>query len=206
MRPEWRGSGFRNADPAGYAALIARLRDEFFVVSIADLEPGREWITGPVLRADVALHSGQLTFEQMASLTKRAALAFTSSGFMAILGPAVGTPTVSVVGGYESLGCHDSGERFAPYLAIGSIKQCACWTSQCRLHCDKTIDLTAALPRLTEFVSQNCIQIWDKPQRPMAEMFDEGEDAPPPPAPGRATIMSQRQAHHLLLQQQGLKA
>jgi hypothetical protein len=46
-RREWQGSAVRNADPNSYAALIASIRDEFYVISIADLEPGAEWIVGP---------------------------------------------------------------------------------------------------------------------------------------------------------------
>lgn len=161
-RPEWRGSAARNADPACYGALFAAIRDEFFVVSVADLEPGREWIVGPELIPDVAFHRGELTFEAMAALFGLADLVFTSSGFAAILGPAVGTPTVSIIGGYESVGCHADGERYAPMLNIGPRVPCSCWSSGCRKVCDKTIDLDAALPRLQEFVSRTCIQISDK--------------------------------------------
>src|SRR6202000_3318624 len=67
-RPEWKGSAARNADPASYAELFASIRDEFFVVSVADLEPGREWIVGPQLKADMSFHSGELVFETLAAL------------------------------------------------------------------------------------------------------------------------------------------
>lgn len=195
-RPEWRGSMARNADPASYAELFSRIRDDFFVVSVADLEPGREWIVGPQLHADVALHSGELTFEALAALFSQADLVFTSSGFATILGPAVGTPTVSVVGGYEVTGAHSSGAKFAPYLAIGPKVECGCWTSQCRQLCDKSIDLTAGGMRLMEFVSENCIQLRDKnwltPTRSVAEMFAPEEKLTPAQPFTRAGLMQQR--------------
>ncbi len=88
VRPEWRGSGIRNANVNQYAELVAMVRDSFFVVSIADLEPNREWIVGPQLIPDVAFHRGELPFDTMAALMARAALVYTSSGFPAVLGPA----------------------------------------------------------------------------------------------------------------------
>lgn len=169
-RPEWRGSIVRNADPASYAKLFQILRDTFFVVSVADLEVGREWIVGPQLKADLVLHAGELTFETLAALFCQSDLVYTSSGFAAILGPAVGTATVSIVGGYEGTGCHDSGARFAPYMAIGPRVECGCWTSQCRQACDKAVDMDMADAKLRTFMSEICIQISDN-TTPFDEMF-----------------------------------
>jgi len=162
-RPEWSGGSARNADPAAYEALFESIRDKFFVVSVADLEAGKEWIVGPDPKPDLTFHKGELVFEALAALFKRASLVYTSSGFPAILGPAVGTPTLSIVGGYEDPRCHDSGIRFAPYLAIGPRAPCSCWTSACRKVCDKSLDLDAAKLAVADFVSQNCIQIGDTP-------------------------------------------
>lgn len=161
-RTEWRGSIQRNADPAAYAATLDAIRDQFFVISVADLEPGKEWIIGPDAKADLSLHHGELVFEALASLFKQSSLALTSSGFGAILAPAVGTPCISVVGNYELPGCHDSAARFAPYMAIGPRAPCSCWTSVCRQLCVKTVDLDAALPRVRDFVSGLCIHSSDK--------------------------------------------
>jgi len=151
-RHEWKGSIARNSDASAYNELYASIRDRFFVVSVADLEEGREWIVGPPADADIILHKGELVFEELAALFKHADMVFTSSGFGAILGPAVETPTVSIIGGYESIGCHDSGKKFAPYLAIGPINECGCFTSACTRACDKTIDMSAAQPALLDFV------------------------------------------------------
>lgn len=198
-RPEWRGSIARNADPDCYAKLFQAIRDTFFVISVADLEPGREWVIGPELHPDMAFHRGELTFETLAALFNQADLVFTSSGFAAILAPAVGTPVISVTGGYESVACHTGGARFAPYLGIGPKVECSCWTSQCRQPCDKSIDMETAEARLREFLSEISIQIRDN-TTPFAEMFTT---APTPPA---ATFGAQRQATLLRMQQGGLKA
>jgi hypothetical protein len=162
-RPEWRGSVARNADPEAYAAIFNSIRDKFFVVSVADLGHGQEQIVGPDAKPDLSFHEGELVFEALAALYKRADLVFTSSGFSAILGPSVGTPTISIGGGYEDYRCHDSGIRFAPYLSIGPINGCTCWHSGCRLVCDKTIDIDAAKASVAKFLSENCIQISDRP-------------------------------------------
>jgi|ERR1017187_6351564 hypothetical protein len=155
-RPEWRGSMARNADPGAYNELLNSIRDKFYVISVADLGDGAEWIVGPDAKADLSFHKGELVFEALAALFKLADLVFTSSGFPAILGPAVGTPTISVVGGYEDYRCHDSGAKFSPYLAIGPRAGCSCWTSACRKVCDKSVDLDAAKEKINAFVSQTC--------------------------------------------------
>jgi ADP-heptose:LPS heptosyltransferase len=152
-RPEWRGSVARNADAADYAALFAEIREEFFVISVADLVEGQEWMVGPDAKPDLSFHSGELVFEALAALFARADLVFTSSGFAAVLGPAVGTPTISIVGGYEDYRCHDSGAKFSPYLAIGPKAGCSCWTSACHSACDKSIDVITAKDKLRNFVS-----------------------------------------------------
>ena len=159
-RPEWSGGNARNADPAQYAELLAEVRDTFFIVSVADLVPSREWIDGPQLKADVTFHEGELVFEQLAALFSQADLIFASSGFAAVLGPAVETPTVSIIGGYEPIECHDAGARFAPYLAIGPVHRP-----------DKHFDMPTAKDRLRKFLSPICIQISDKPAPEIAAVF-----------------------------------
>jgi len=151
-RPEWRGSMVRNADPATYAALLAAIRERYYIVSVADLVPGKEWIVGPEPDADLKFHHGELSFEMLAALFARADLAFTSAGFGAILAPAVGTPVVSILGGYEHAAWLSSAAKFVPYLGIDPIRPCACAISGCHRHCDKRINLPTATARLLEFV------------------------------------------------------
>ena len=170
VRPEWRGSGIRNADPGHYAELVAMVRDSFFVVSLADLEPNREWIVGPQLIADAEYHHGELSFESMAALVAKAALLYTSNGFPAILGPAVGVPTISVQGGYEPGTWLGDGAKFSPYLAIDTINPCNCATSACNRPCPKTINMPRARAAVAEFVGKLGFSTAAE-TRPLSEIF-----------------------------------
>lgn len=208
-RTEWRGSMARNAHPENYAELYAMLRPHFFVISVADLVPSREWIVGEELDVDLKFHEGELTFEDLAALFQRADLVLTSSGFAAILAPAVGTPCISVVGGYEGTQCHASGEKWAPMLSLGPEVPCACWSSQCTIPCDKTLDMGKASAEIAQFVPNYvpalCNATISRPM-PVSEKPIQFSDKPPAPVPGRATVFAappQRgtQAYALWLQQ-----
>jgi ADP-heptose:LPS heptosyltransferase len=148
-RTEWTGCPARNPDHVSYAALFDSVRDRFFVVSIADLEPGREWIAGLGCEADLYLHKGELPFESLAALTERAAMVFASPGFAIVLAQAVGTPSVCVYGGYEGNRTFDAGARFVPYLPISPVNPCACFTHG--HDCDKRIDMPHAFRALDSF-------------------------------------------------------
>lgn len=180
-RPEWRGSGLRNADPGAYAELVGTIRDSFYVVSIADLEPNREWIVGPELVADATFHHGELSFEQLAAIFAKASLVVTSGGFPAILGQVVSTPTVSILGGYEPAGWVSAGAKFTPYLGIDPITPCTCATSGCTRPCSKAIDLPRAREALAGFISAQIGVSTPTESRPLSEMFTP---APSPPTPG----------------------
>ena len=202
VRPEWRGSGIRNANVDQYAELTAMVRDSFFVVSIADLEPNREWIVGPQLKADLEFHHGELSFESMAALFAHAALVFTSGGFPAILGPAVGTPTVCILGGYEPASWLADGAKWSPYLGIQPISPCECATSACTRPCTKVLDMPRARAAVAEFSAKLGVSTATE-GRPFAEMFTPAAGPPPrqpQPAPrvmprirvGNPTLLNRR--------------
>jgi hypothetical protein len=149
-RTEWGGNGPRNPDPAAYAALYRSIRERYFVVSIADLQRDAEWMVGEEVEADVVMHHGQLRFEDMAALFARAALVFTAPGFAVILAQAVGTPNVTVFGGYENASSFSLGARFAPHLALEPIKPCQCFSHDHA--CDKRMDVPLAQARLDAFL------------------------------------------------------
>lgn len=151
-RPEWGGGSLRNADPTAYSEMAAMVRDKFFVVSVADLAPGAEWIVGPPFGADICYHAGELQFELLAAIFKRASLVLTSGGFASVLAPAVGTPCISVLGGYEPASWCGDGAKWAPYLAIEPIKPCRCGTSGCRNRCTKEVDIPHAKAAVRGFV------------------------------------------------------
>jgi ADP-heptose:LPS heptosyltransferase len=200
VRPEWRGSGIRNAQVDQYAELIAMVRDSFFVVSIADLESNREWIVGPQIIADATYHRGELSFDTMAAIMARAALVYTSSGFPAVLGPAVGTPTISIQGGFEPARWHADGARWAPYLGIDTAVPCVC-SGACQQACTKLIDMPRAKAAVAEFVGKLGISA-SAETRPISEIFAPAQAMPParpqhivPPTRtriGRPTLLARR--------------
>ncbi len=152
-RREWDATA-RNPDPAAFAAIFNAIRSRFFVVSIADLSAGQEWIVGDELDADVTFHAGELDAEAIAGLMASAALTFCSVGFALVLSQAVGTPVVTVYGGRECSRFYAYGERFAPTLGIDPIRPCECFSHNHR--CDKRIDVPAAHERVARFIEAHC--------------------------------------------------
>lgn len=153
MRPEWAGSGVRNANIQDYHTIATMLHKKYFIVSIADLEPGKEWIVGPEYPADLKFHGGEFPFETLAAIFQRADLVLTSGGFAAMLGPAVETPTISVLGGYEPKEWCADGGKFSGYLPIQPMKPCSCGSSGCGNRCSKALDLPYALAMVEGFTS-----------------------------------------------------
>lgn len=149
-RSEWGGCKIRNPDFDAYRALFLAIREQFFVVSVADLADGREWIPGQPVLTNVLYHKGELDIEVLAALVGQAALVYTPPGFAAVLAQAVGTPSVVVFGGYENSSSFRTGA--APYLGIEPVNSCRCFSASHA--CDKRIDLVDAKRRLLEFV--NC--------------------------------------------------
>lgn len=149
-RKEWSGTAARNPDHAAYQALYRAIRPEFFVVSIADLAPGAEWLALDEPDVDVRLHGGEIVFEALAALFTRAALVFTAPGFPVVLSQAVGAPHVAIFGGYERAYSFSAGADFAPHLYVEPVRGCDCFEHH---HpCEKRIDLAAAMEQLREFV------------------------------------------------------
>ena len=151
-RIESRGYAVRNPDHAAYHELISAIRDRYFVVSIASLSPRNEWTVGPQITADLEFHEGELWLETIIGLTRLAHLVFSAPGFMAILAQAVGTPAVTVFGGFEDHRSFSAGARYSSWLPIEPIHPCACWSHDCK-H-SKEIDLPLAHERISEFLNQ----------------------------------------------------
>jgi ADP-heptose:LPS heptosyltransferase len=144
----------RNPDPIAYAALFADLRKRFFVVSIAALKPGHEWIIGPQEKADVNLNHSELDLEIMAGLFAEAECVYTTPGFAPTLAQAVGTPSITIFGGAETFGMTLTvGQHLAPTLGIDSDAACGCYNRH--HHCDKRITIAPAKARIEEFLREN---------------------------------------------------
>jgi hypothetical protein len=71
-----------------------------------------------------------------------------------VLAQSVGTPVVCVFGGYERAYSFSGGARFAPYLGIEPIHPRDDFRHE--PHHDKSIDIPAAIDRLTAFVAAHC--------------------------------------------------
>jgi hypothetical protein len=150
LRKEW-DSASRNPDIDIYNNLYKEIRSKFFVVSVADLLPGIEWIVGNEMDADIKLHKGELDFETMAALFKQANMVFSAAGFSPVLAQAVGTRNVIVYGGRESFRTTErAGAHLAPTLGIDPINPCDChWHKH---DCDKRIDYGVARAKLWGFI------------------------------------------------------
>ena len=153
-RTEWGGCRARNPLRWHYNDLFRSVERDFFVVSVADLQPGKEWLADHLdaTLGDVQVHNGELDFETLAALTEMASLVFTSPGFAAVLGQAVGTPTVVVSGGYEDGTSFAAGAALTPTLAIAPINACNCFRHD--HDCPKEIDMAEALAQLSDFTGQ----------------------------------------------------
>lgn len=148
-RTEWSGCASRNPNHAAYHALASSVRRRFFVVSVADLQPGVEWIAGQPLAADVECHAGELDFETLAALASIAGLVYCSPGFLLVLAQAVGARLCAVFGGHESPRLYDHGHP--RHLLIGPRRPCECFSKEHA--CDKAIDVQRAAQQLQEFVT-----------------------------------------------------
>jgi hypothetical protein len=149
-RTEWAGCKGRNPDFDAYFRIFNAVRKYFFVVSVADLVPDREWVVGRPVVGDLEFHRGELVCEEMAALFQRATLVFSSPGFAPLLAQAVGTPSVCIFGGHESSMTIQHGARHAPTLGIDPIEPCDCFDHKHQHR--KAIDITRAIARVESFV------------------------------------------------------
>lgn len=141
----------RNPDADAYRALFESIRSDYFVVSVADLEPRKEWLVDDAVDANATFHHGELTFEALAGLAFISNMVFCSPGFATILAQAVETPCVTVFGGYERGYSFSAGARWSPYLAIEPVNPCDCFDMG---HlCNKRVDLDAARAALDAFLA-----------------------------------------------------
>ena len=149
---EW-DSRLRNPDPVAYEGLFRSVRDDFYVVSVASLSPGVEWIVGSAPSVDLAIHDGSLEMWEMAALFAEADVAFVNGGFAPVLAQAVGTPSVVVYGGFECHATtHSHGARLTPTLPVDTDDPCRCFSQSCGRQCSKRIDVQSATIRIRDFL------------------------------------------------------
>lgn len=151
VRDEWPGCAIRNPDFHAYAYLFELIRRRFYVVSIADLVPNKEWTVGREVDVDLKLHRGELHFPALVGLFAMASMVYTSPGFATVLAQAVSTPLVTVFGGRESGQTISLGARYSPTLAIDPIKPCMCMSTEHGCSENKAIDLVVARRKIIGF-------------------------------------------------------
>ena len=150
VRAEW-DSTSRGCNPEYICQAAELLRSRgFHVVSVADLEPGKEWIVGDTPKADTYYHHGELSITQLMSLIERADVVVTPVGWAVPASIAYQTPCFVVAGG--------RGGHNAPHVItdpdmnlqrVGwAIPDEYCMCTQAKHECSKHItDFTGKLTR-----------------------------------------------------------
>jgi ADP-heptose:LPS heptosyltransferase len=151
VRTEWNNCEKRNPDEKQYVELLRYIRDEFFVVSVADLVPYVEWAVSEDIKADKEYHHGELDFQTITALIYRSALVFASAGFAIPAARSVGTSAVCVFGAYENSSSFSQGE--GAYLGIDPMHKCNHYSKQCS--CKKDIDMDLAKQKIRSFINAN---------------------------------------------------
>jgi hypothetical protein len=140
VRSEWRNEA-RNPLPAYVSRLAARLMASHHVITVADLQPGAEWLDGPPVPAHTRFERGELDVSLLMRLIAQADLVIGGVGFLLPAAIAQATPAFIVQGGH---GAHNAPERITdPRLDTSRIgfarpdRFCVC---DKMLHrCEKTI-------------------------------------------------------------------
>lgn len=149
VRKEFGSGRKRNPDAKHYYDLFQAIRDDYFVISVADIDDENEWIVSYPVDADLAFHAGELKFEALAALFKLADLVYTSPGFATILAKAVGTPAITVFGNYEDSKSFSAGDT--PACMIDTQDRCRHFAEPCE--CSKLIDMDEAHAKLKQFLN-----------------------------------------------------
>lgn len=150
-RKEWMGCAQRNPDAVAYTGILQSIRDEYFVVSIADVQAGVEWIESPDIHADLELHHGELDTETLIGMTAIADMVFCAPGFMLVMAQALRKRMIAVFGGHESARLYAHG--YAENLFIEPVSPCECFDKYHK--CDKRIDIQDAVNKTVDFMNDS---------------------------------------------------
>lgn len=140
-RAEWHNSA-RGPRPEYVAAAARELkRRGYYVVSVADLEPGKEWLVGQPPPADMTLHSGQWTVRQLLGAVQAADVVVGGVGWIVPACIASGTPLYVIHGGQ---GGHNHRTKLtAPWMDLSKVgwaePKPMCMCTNMRHDCKKEI-------------------------------------------------------------------
>ncbi len=99
VRAEWRADT-RNPLPEYIASAASEMRRRGWkVVSVADLEPGKEWALDPLPPADIQFHKGELPVEQLLALLQHADAVIGGIGWIVPASIAAKVPAWIICGG-----------------------------------------------------------------------------------------------------------
>jgi len=141
IRREWRNDA--RAPQASYVAAAARILRArgYYVVSVADLAPGEEWLMAPAPEADHVLHDGQWPVSTLLAAIAGAAVVVGGVGWIVPAAIAAGVPAWIIQGGN---GAHNAPDRLvSPRMDLSRIgwampdRYCRCSSAQHR--CNKVI-------------------------------------------------------------------
>lgn len=146
-RATWGASRMRNPLPFVYDSVLEAIREQFFVVGVAELNHGIETIVSRA-EPDLMLYAGEMTFRQLAYLAGKCALVVSPPGMGLLLGLHSSVPTIGVFGGYETAAQY-AHIAPTPFLAIEPENPCCCLTLG--HDCDRTTNIERAVERAREF-------------------------------------------------------
>jgi hypothetical protein len=99
LRKEWK-SDSRNPLPGYVAEAVEALREDFTIVSVADLQDGQEWALDPLPKADIVYHRGELSVERLLGLVRGAAGLVGGVGWIVPAALAYRIPLFLIYGGW----------------------------------------------------------------------------------------------------------
>ncbi len=140
-RREWLNTA-RNPKPEYIAQAASELRRRgYYVVSLADLQDGEEWLVGDPPGADLVLHKGELNITQLLAAVRHAAVVVGGVGWIVPACIAMKTPLYVVLGG--QLG-HNAPDKITdPAMDLSNVgwawpaRPCKCTSKQ--HDCEKEI-------------------------------------------------------------------
>lgn len=141
VRAEWRADT-RNPLPEYIALAAAEMRRHGYqVISVADLEPGKEWALEPLPQADISYHAGELSVEQLLALVQGAAAVIGGIGWIVPACIAAKVPAWIVCGGQGGFNAPEL--ITAPCMDLSNITfavpDAFCRCTQKQHNCDKRI-------------------------------------------------------------------
>lgn len=152
VRREWPAAN-RNPRPEYLAAACDALRDEFRIISVADLEPGEEWLVGDAPFAHETYHHGELQLEDLLQVLEGSAGAVGGVGWLLPACVAYQVPMLCIYGGW---GVYNSPQRLLDPrmpagLVVNAVPDHLCMCSSNLHDCDRTINPTVLEASIERF-------------------------------------------------------